>query len=96
MYLPLRAHQLNRQHQSTLLRLQSKTLVALTEPPESRYEDLAPRGRESRGGLVEEMKARWNGEVEGAVRWVQEVDWRGVREGLEERVGNVWERVVRS
>jgi hypothetical protein len=42
---------------------------------------------------VEEMKRSWNGEVEGAVRWLQGADWRKAREGLEERAGEVWERV---
>jgi altered-inheritance-of-mitochondria protein 5 len=32
-------------------------------------------------------KDRWNREVEGAVRWLEEVDWRRVRERVEERVG---------
>lgn len=34
---------------------------------------------------METWKDRWNGEVEGAVRWVQRFDWRRVREGLEGR-----------
>ena len=34
---------------------------------------------------MERWKDGWNGEVEGAVRWCQRFDWRGVREGVEGR-----------
>jgi NurA-like 5'-3' nuclease len=45
---------------------------------------------------VEEVEERWNEEVEGAVRRIQGIDWRGVREGVEERVGEVWRRMMGS
>ena len=35
--------------------------------------------------LAERWKDGWNRELEGAVRWVQGIDWREVREGLEGR-----------
>ena len=35
---------------------------------------------------MERWKEMWNRDVEGAVRWVQGVDLRGVREGVQERV----------
>jgi altered-inheritance-of-mitochondria protein 5 len=36
--------------------------------------------------MVEMLKDRWNGEVEGAVRWVHGVRWGAVRDGVEERL----------
>ena len=36
-------------------------------------------------------KDRWNSEIEGAVRWVQDVRWGQVRRGVEERVRGVVE-----
>ncbi|KAI9778785.1 MAG: hypothetical protein M1839_007875 [Geoglossum umbratile] len=91
LYLPLLAHQSNRTAQSVLVRHQTATLLALVDPcPQP---PPAPRRREQRRGIVEEAKERWNGEVEGAVRWVQRVDWRVVREGVEEGVGEIWRRV---
>lgn len=38
---------------------------------------------------TERWKDGWNKEVEGAVRWVQGIEWSGAREGLERRVGDV-------
>ena len=37
------------------------------------------------------FKDRWNEEVEGAVRWVQGVNWGSVREAVERRGRGVWE-----
>lgn len=36
--------------------------------------------------MVERWKDMWNRDVEGAVRWVQGVDMRMVREGVEGRL----------
>ena len=35
--------------------------------------------------LTERWKDGWNKELESAVRWVQQINWREVREGLEGR-----------
>ena len=43
--------------------------------------------------MVETAKDRWNGEVEGLVRRVQGVDWRGAREELEDRLMSAWGKV---
>ena len=43
--------------------------------------------------MVETARDRWNGEVEGLVRRVQGVDWRSVREGLEDRLMSAWGKV---
>ncbi|KAK2806013.1 hypothetical protein FQN50_006028 [Emmonsiellopsis sp. PD_5] len=53
----------------------------------------APRDPRDRPGVLELAKERWNGEVRGVVRWVQEVRWEDVRgflrggEGVVRRVG---------
>jgi altered-inheritance-of-mitochondria protein 5 len=52
-----------------------------------------PRARQVPIGLSEMAKDRWNREVEGAVKWLEEVDWRRVRERLEERVEDVVRRI---
>lgn len=41
---------------------------------------------------METAKDRWNAQLEGEVRRLQEVDWRGVRERMEEGVSRVWRR----
>jgi Altered inheritance of mitochondria 5 len=43
--------------------------------------------------MVEMMKDRWNGEVEGLVRRVQTTDWSEVRERWERRIGNVFSKL---
>lgn len=53
----------------------------------------APTVREEKAGIAETAKDRWNREVEGLVHRVQEFDWAGAREGLEERVARVVARV---
>lgn len=40
---------------------------------------------------MEVAKERWNEEVENAVKWVQHTDWEEVREGLEDRIGALWD-----
>jgi hypothetical protein len=35
------------------------------------------------------MKDRWNAELEGVWRWLQNLDHVKIREGLEEKAGNV-------
>ncbi|KAK2798371.1 hypothetical protein FQN51_007771 [Onygenales sp. PD_10] len=50
----------------------------------------AARPRGDRPGVLELAKERWNGEVRGLVRWVQEVRWEDVRGW-----GRVGEGVVR-
>lgn len=42
---------------------------------------------------MEQAKARWNAEVEGAVRWVATRDWVAAREDAEDKLGRVWETV---
>lgn len=53
--------------------------------------DYELRRRES---LAEVLKDRWNAEVEGMVRRVQETDWREVRERWERRGVNFWQNMT--
>jgi hypothetical protein len=46
--------------------------------------------------LAEVLKERWNAEVEGMVRRVEETDWREVRERWERRGVNFWRNVVKG
>ena len=48
------------------------------------------------GSLVETLKDRWNREVEGLVRRVEETDWNQVRARWEGRIGAVWTRLRES
>jgi altered-inheritance-of-mitochondria protein 5 len=38
-------------------------------------------------------KDRWNRELEGAIRRAYETDWRRVREGTEDRIGEIVRRL---
>lgn len=51
-----------------------------------------PRYVAARPSVVETVKDTWNEDVEGAVRWVQGVDWGRVRDGMEERLTGLWRR----
>lgn len=45
-----------------------------------------------RAGVLETAKDRWNAELESNVRKVQNIDWNGVRERMEESVSAVWRK----
>ncbi|KAH0543604.1 hypothetical protein FGG08_002042, partial [Glutinoglossum americanum] len=97
IHLPLQAHAHIRADQSLILRQQSATLNALARPKDPHHYAPGPRSTEPRSDrrrkdVLEDAKERWNAEVVGAVRRVQAVDWRGVRERLEEGVGGLWGR----
>jgi MICOS complex subunit MIC12 len=49
-----------------------------------------------RTSLTEELKDRWNGEIEHAVRRLQTTDWDAVRVRWERRIGNVFQRLRES
>jgi hypothetical protein len=46
--------------------------------------------------LTETLKDRWNAEVEGLVRRVEETDWNQVRARWESRIGAVWAKLRES
>jgi len=41
---------------------------------------------------LENAKERWNAELEKDVRKLQNMDWNGIREQMEEGVSSVWRR----
>lgn len=43
--------------------------------------------------MTEELKDKWNGEIEIAVRRLQTTDWDEVRSRWERRIGNVFQKV---
>lgn len=45
-------------------------------------------------GLQERLRERWNAELEGNLRKVYSVDWKGVREEVEDRVAGLWGRAM--
>lgn len=82
-------HTRNRNYQSALLRHQSHTLGNIVEPQPALP---PPTAREVDAGLWATAKDKWNAELEGNLRRVQEVDWRSVGDRMEEGVGKVWRR----
>ncbi|EFY90125.1 hypothetical protein J3458_005582 [Metarhizium acridum] len=92
-YLSVLAHQRSREQQGRSLRSQALAIQSLIDPipqplPPTRSEVAAAKRAEA----VEVAKDRWNEEVENAVKWVQHTDWNEVREGLEDRIGALWDR----
>ncbi|MCJ1229113.1 hypothetical protein MMC12_005778 [Toensbergia leucococca] len=97
--LPLLSHRRTRHHQSLALHHSTLLLDTLdpTTPPslttrqrlqlETERSPDAPLYVLRRASWAETWKDRWNGEVEGAVRWAQGVRLGKVREGLEGRWG---------
>ncbi|KIW75956.1 hypothetical protein Z517_10701 [Fonsecaea pedrosoi CBS 271.37] len=94
LYFSLYVHRANRNVQRTLLSQQATLLNSVVEPAPPLPDPPAYEVR--RAGLIEELKDRWNREVEKLVKNVEETDWSLVREGVEEKVGNVWARVRQS
>ncbi|OAA42115.1 hypothetical protein NOR_04964 [Metarhizium rileyi] len=91
-YLSVLAHQRNREQQGRSLRAQALAIQSLIDPipqplPPTRSEVAAAKRAEA----FEIAKERWNEEVENAVKWVQHTDWYEVREGLEDRIGALWD-----
>lgn len=65
-------------------------LSAAAAAQEFYYPSKAETQRQPRSSFVEELKTRWNTEIEGAVRKVQTTDWVEVRENAESRLGRLW------
>lgn len=98
LYLSLLYHQRSRTHQAALLHQQALLLNSLSDPEvaselatiaDANYsgglrEGIKPYGVE-KAFWTERWKDGWNREVEGAVRYVQGIRWRTVREGIEGR-----------
>ena len=77
-----------REEQSLLVQQQSRTLdAAIDHPPAPRRPTRAELAAAARANFTDRAKDRWNAEVEGAVRWLQNADWNRARERAEDRVG---------
>lgn len=94
LYLTLYVHKTNRSAQHTLLSQSHILLNSAVEPLSPLPEPPAYEVRKT--SLTEELKDRWNGEIENAVRRLQTTDWDEVRQRWERRIGNVFQRVSES
>lgn len=94
LYLGLYIHRANRNVQKSLLAQQTYVLNTIVEPPTPLPDPPAYEVRKA--GLAEELKDRWNREVEKLVRNVQETDWSAKREVYEQRIASVWNQVRQS
>lgn len=72
--------------QAALLRQQRLVLSDFYEPKKPEPE---PSPRVVPVGLVEMAKDGWNRELENAVKWVYNKDWRRVREEAEDRASSI-------
>ena len=99
LYLTLLYHQRARARQAAILHQQSLILNSLTDPviaselatmEDENYSGGLREGikdyRLEKAPLAERWKDGWNRELEGAVRWMQGINWREVREAVEGRV----------
>ena len=94
LYLSLYIHRANRNVQKTLLSQQATLLNSVVEPLPPLPDP--PAYEVHKAGLTEELKDRWNREVEKLVRNIQETDWTQKRELYEERIAAVWSKVRSS
>ena len=98
LYLTLLYHQRARARQAAILHQQSLILNSLTDPviaselatmEDENYSGGLREGikdyRLEKAPLAERWKDGWNRELEGAVRWIQGINWREVREAVEGR-----------
>lgn len=86
-------HTRTRVYQAALLNQQSLILNNIVEPLPALP---TPTSREVRGGLLETAKDRWNAELEKDVRKLQNMDWSGIRERMEEGVSSVYRRAFQK
>ena len=77
-----------REQQSLLVQQQSRTLdEAIDHPPAPRRPTREELAAAARANFADRAKDKWNSEVEGAVRWLQNADWDRARERAEDKVG---------
>jgi altered-inheritance-of-mitochondria protein 5 len=94
LYLTLYVHKANRSAQHTLLSQSHMLLNSAVEPLPPLPEPPAYEVRKT--SLTEELKDKWNGEIENAVRRLQTTDWDELRSQWERKIGNVFERAGES
>ena len=73
------------------MRQQARLLNGKIDPPEPEYEP--PAYHIEQAGLDEQLKDRWNREVEGLVRKAQTTDWEAVRIRWENRISTAFDRI---
>jgi MICOS complex subunit MIC12 len=83
LYLSVAIHRQNRLGQSVLLSQQNLVLRSIVQPEPPIP---PPTAREARAGVIEFAKDRWNGEIEGLVRKVNNTDWNEVRSEWEGKI----------
>ncbi|CAK7240139.1 MAG: hypothetical protein STHCBS139747_001576 [Sporothrix thermara] len=89
---PITAARLASPHAAAAAAETSADLSAAAAAQEFYYPSKPEPSRQPRSSFVEELKTRWNAEVEGAVRKVQTTDWVEVREDAEDRLAQIWHR----
>lgn len=89
-YYAVLEHERNRQAQAVNLRIATRTLNSLFEPP---LEPLGPTRAEllraERSTLLENAKDRWNMEIERAVRSIQNANWDEIREARDQAIAKL-------
>ena len=88
LYLTIYLHKANRNVQHTILQQSNGLLNLVVEPPEPIPDPPAYEIR--RAGLSEQLKDRWNDEIEKMVHKVQTTDWTEQREIYEQKIATAW------
>ncbi|KIW16667.1 hypothetical protein PV08_03855 [Exophiala spinifera] len=94
LYMSLYVHRTNRHAQRTLLRQQATLLNSAVDPLPPLPDPPAYEVRKA--GLVEELKDRWNSEVETIVRNLQTTDWAAKRAQWEDTAAAAWTKIRSS
>ncbi|EHY56798.1 hypothetical protein ABEF92_001294 [Exophiala dermatitidis] len=94
LYYSLYVHRANRSVQRTLVSQSATLLNSAVDPPPELPDPPAYEVRKA--GLAEELKDRWNTEIEKLVHNFQETDWAEKRALLEEQVVAAWRKVKSS
>jgi hypothetical protein len=84
-------HKANRNVQHTILQQSAGLLNATIEPPAPVPDP--PPYEVKRAGLTEELKDRWNSEIEKMVQRIQTTDWQEQREIYEQKISNAWNKL---
>ena len=92
LYLTATLHKRNRLTQSAALHQSNLILRNLVEP----LPLAQPAGPYAKISFVESAKDRWNEEIEGLVRRVQETDWRALGEDAVDGVLGLVKRLRRD
>ena len=92
--MTLYLHKANRNVQHTILQQSAGLLHATIEPPAPVPDP--PPYEVKRAGLTEELKDRWNSEIERMVRKIQTTNWQEQREIYEQKISNAWNNVKQT